>query len=79
MSQPGNPSTEELRRRGKLARKVSPWGRYAACKTKRALESAPDEIWRRVEMHWDIARMSFNTLPLSWKTYADWRVKQATE
>jgi hypothetical protein len=40
MSQPGNPSTEELRRRGKLARKVSPWGRYAACKTKRALESA---------------------------------------
>jgi hypothetical protein len=41
--------------------------------------AAPDEIWRRVEMHWDIARMSFNTLPLSWKTYADWRVKQATE
>jgi hypothetical protein len=41
--------------------------------------AAPSEEWRRVEMHWDIARQTFNALPLSWKTYADWRVAKPTQ
>lgn len=35
------------------------------------------EAWRPVELHWDIARKTYNELPLSWQKYAEWRVVQS--
>ncbi len=35
--------------------------------------AAPMDEWRRVELHWEIARKCYNELPLSWQKYANWR------
>lgn len=32
------------------------------------------EVWVKAELHRDVARKTYNELPLSWQRYADWRV-----